>query len=227
VVDGWRLRASPTVRRRRSNSVLAKDLDTPASLEDSLRTAENFYATRGLPTRFQISPLARDLDQVLEADGYRKETETLVQTAAITDAIAPRSALVSDIEIRPEPTDDWLGTWAEVFSLSDAPSQREEILLRIGPPAAYALVREEYRPIAVGLAVAERSWVGLYGCGTVLHARRKGIGAHLVAELLRWAAGIGLANVYLQVEADNVGAQAFYRTLGFSTFYRYHYRVKP
>lgn len=47
--------------------------------------------------------------------------------------------------------------------------------------------------------------------------RRRGVGAQLVAHARRWLSAQGVSSVGLYVRADNAGAQAFYRRLGFAT----------
>lgn len=44
---------------------------------------------------------------------------------------------------------------------------------------------------------------------------RQGVGRILLEELLAWAAAAGMRKIDLRVRADNVGAQALYRRLGF------------
>lgn len=46
-------------------------------------------------------------------------------------------------------------------------------------------------------------------------ARRNGIGRRLVAALMKEAATRGASEIFLEVRADNPGAQALYRSFGF------------
>ena len=120
-----------------------------------------------------------------------------------------------------------MSTWSQVdrsgrLGLTAAASG---ILERIGPPAAYALAALDGRPAAVGRAVAERGWAGVFGMATLPAARRRGAAAAVLAALAGWAADQGAAGVYLQVEPDNPAALALYGRVGFGTLYRYHYRT--
>jgi ribosomal protein S18 acetylase RimI-like enzyme len=47
------------------------------------------------------------------------------------------------------------------------------------------------------------------------------------AAIEAWAAAQGCTNLYLPVEAANVGAIALYESFGFGVAGRYHLRVKP
>jgi GNAT superfamily N-acetyltransferase len=55
-------------------------------------------------------------------------------------------------------------------------------------------------------------------------ARRRGVASTIVDALDVWSADVGAGRVYLQVEADNPGALAFYARRGFSIAHSYHYR---
>jgi N-acetylglutamate synthase len=55
-------------------------------------------------------------------------------------------------------------------------------------------------------------------------ARRRGVGSAIVDGLSSWASGRGADRAYLQVEADNDGAIAFYAERGFVIAHSYHYR---
>jgi predicted N-acetyltransferase YhbS len=54
----------------------------------------------------------------------------------------------------------------------------------------------------------------LYSIGVRAAHRRRGVGAALVGEMLRWAAAEGIGAVW--VLADNPGAEAFYAACGFA-----------
>jgi hypothetical protein len=88
LVDGWLLRHTPAVARRRSNSALPPPgvADAgPAQRAQVLDLAERFYARRDQPTVVQVSPaeLHGLLDRELAARGYRRQAPTLVSTAPI------------------------------------------------------------------------------------------------------------------------------------------------
>lgn len=197
-LDGWRLRVTPNVNRRRSNSVLIIEVGRKGSVNARIRATEAFYRERGLPVRFQVTPLAQQLDQRLAELGYGKEGETRVQTSTARDVIGRvESVQPPHVDLLPEPSDDWVSTWAHIFALGDAKEQRIEILDRIKQETIYGIVREEEQPVAVGLAVVEAGWVGLFGCGTMRNKRRNKRGARLVDALLREALRRDAPNTYL------------------------------
>ena len=58
-------------------------------------------------------------------------------------------------------------------------------------------------------------------------ARRRGIGARLMATAARWAAEAGAERLALAVTRENVAARALYDALGMTQVASYHYRVAP
>jgi ribosomal-protein-alanine N-acetyltransferase len=77
----------------------------------------------------------------------------------------------------------------------------------------------------VGYAVA---WgtdeVHLANLAVAPEARRGGVGRTLMAEVLRYAASVGAASVYLEVRVSNAAARSFYAAHGFvPTFTRKGY----
>src|SRR3954449_12099105 len=99
--DGWLLRHTPSLTRRRSNSALPlADHPDPALVED-------FYARRGVRALVQVSPAEErtDLDAELARRGWTREgpTDVLVADAdvvlAATAPGAERAATEPDAEL--------------------------------------------------------------------------------------------------------------------------------
>ncbi|WP_457208572.1 GNAT family N-acetyltransferase [Nocardioides sp. P5_C9_2] len=78
---------------------------------------------------------------------------------------------------------------------------------------------------ATGRATLDDDWVVLDAIAVDAGHRRRGLGTHVVAELLDWAASQGARTAVLQVEADNPGAVRLYEGLGFVTHHTYRYLV--
>jgi ribosomal protein S18 acetylase RimI-like enzyme len=97
---------------------------------------------------------------------------------------------------------------------------------RVNHPSAYASMLDETGVIAVGRAVAETGWAGVFGMATLLAARGRGAATAVLGALARWAADHGAAHMYLQVECDNTAALRLYERAGFTELCRYHYRTK-
>lgn len=79
--------------------------------------------------------------------------------------------------------------------------------------------------VALGFAVAERGWAGIFGMGTRPEARRQGAASAVLHTLASWAAEQHAPRLYLQVEVDNAPARSLYTGAGFVDAYGYHYRT--
>jgi RimJ/RimL family protein N-acetyltransferase len=218
--DGWLLRHTPALTRRRSNSALP--LDDPDALDPSV--VEAFYARRGGRPLVQVAPAEHHarLDSVLARRGWSVEGATDVLVAPVDDVLERMRP--GEVAIRSRADAQWIGAWAACEGRADADEHRREVLARIEPAAAYALARDG---AGVGLCVCERGWAGLFGIATARHARRRGVAQAVVHALSRWAADRGAQRLYLQVEADNAPAHALYARAGFTRSHSYHYRLAP
>ncbi len=231
LVDGWLLRVSPGYPFRRCNSALPYGGDS-IGLEARIGMVEDFYGTRDLPARFQMSPAAFPvgLDDMLETRGYEIEEPTLVLVADTGRVV--EHTLRDDIGavMVGEGIDEyWVAEYASAFGQDEMARDRlrayGRMLRHLGPAVATAVLPVDATPAAVGLAVLERGWAGVYAMGTKPEARRRGAGTAVLQALARWAHERAAARMYLQVEVTNDGARQLYTRAGFETSYRYHYRT--
>ena len=100
------------------------------------------------------------------------------------------------------------------------------LLERVGPRSAYITVSADGEPIAIGRAVADDGWTGVFGMATTLRARRRGAGRSVLSAIARWACRRDAPRLYLQVERSNTTARRVYAAAGFTEIATYHYRVK-
>ena len=217
--DGWLLRHTPSLTRRRSNSALPVGGagPDPALVED-------FYARRGARALVQVSPTEAwtSLDAALAARGWSSEGPTDVLAADSATVLARTTP--GDVALTARPDADWVAAWAACEARPDADVHAREVLGRIEPATAYAIAGDG---LGVGLAVCERGWAGLFCVATAMSARRRGIARTVVHALTGWAAGRGAQRIYLQVESGNTAAHALYAGAGFGRSHGYHYRVAP
>ncbi|HEY7282797.1 MAG TPA: GNAT family N-acetyltransferase [Actinomycetota bacterium] len=229
VVDGWRLRTTPGVEARRSNSVLPLVDGGRLSLEDKLAIVDEFYAERGLPARFELSPatVPAGLDDVLAARGFEIELEIDIMVADLAE-VASRSARdgAPDVRVEEEPSEAWLDTMLGVTARGERGTLRVAVLDRIAPPVRYASAADGERTIAVGMSVRERGWLGIFSMATLPEARRRGAATAILHALAQDGLRGGAARSYLQTDIGNAASHAVYEAIGFATAYRYHYRVR-
>jgi ribosomal protein S18 acetylase RimI-like enzyme len=143
-------------------------------------------------------------------------------TARVIDRVPAGGPRIS---IDGQPADAWFETWHAVLGDGGDPGPEWDMLRRVERPSAYASVRTEAGVIAVGRAVAEDGWAGVFGMATRPEARGRGAAKAVLAALARWADDHGAAHMYLQVEWDNTAARRLYEHAGFTELCRYHYRT--
>jgi ribosomal protein S18 acetylase RimI-like enzyme len=226
-LDGWWLRHADSAAWWAS-SVLPHSDARPAELPGKIRVVEEFYAGLGTRARFQISPGAgpAGLDQALAERGYRIDSPMSLQSAPTVLVINRLPAGGLRIRMDDQPTDAWFKTWLAVHGTGGDPGPEQDMLRRVNRPSAYASVLAGADVIAVGRAVTETGWAGVFGMATLSHARGRGAARHVLAALAGWATHHGAAHMYLQVECDNAKARRLYERAGFTELCRYHYRTE-
>ncbi|WP_348789211.1 GNAT family N-acetyltransferase [Leifsonia sp. NPDC080035] len=224
-LDGWTLRASGGVTNR-ANSVLASG--EPRSLAPAVEAAEDWYAGRGLPCVFQVSPASPEgLTTLLRSRGYREHSETAILVASAPaparDVEASGGGAAGAVAIAESPSDGWLDTWWSVDGRGGEPERAIVERILAGGPALYAWTGDADAPDAVARLALVDDWGGLYAVATRPEARRRGHARALAAALAAEAAARGVERLWLQVLADNGPASTLYETLGFRPASRYAY----
>jgi ribosomal protein S18 acetylase RimI-like enzyme len=224
-VGGWWLRHAPDSAWW-AGSVLPHGDAPPGELRCRVVGAEEFYARHGAVTRFQISPGAcpEGLDAVLAARGYRRESAISLQVASAARVLerAPIGSLRVRLDDRPTPA--WFESWHAVHGHGGDSRSEWDMLGRVDRPGAYACAMAGDAVVAVGRAVADTGWAGVFGMATLPEARGKGAARSLLAALAGWAGAHDADQMYLQVEHDNTAALRLYERAGFREVCRYHYR---
>ncbi|MBT5107957.1 MAG: GNAT family N-acetyltransferase [Rhodospirillaceae bacterium] len=136
---------------------------------------------------------------------------------------------MSDIDIRlttPADMDAMAALYAEAF---DPIQPRMSVEQYLTPPGAFALVAHlnsthaNHENTGTAASVAAGFLIGrvasdeteIFSVGVANEFRRRGVGRALVETLCALAAAKGAKSVFLEVAADNPGAEALYRGLGF------------
>ncbi len=234
--DGWWLRHSPGCAWW-AGTVLPHGEAGPDELTRRVVRAERFYAGRGVVARFQISPRAcpDGLDAFLADRGYRRESPMSLRAAATAqvlerlpretsrpgEARGPEDAPRVRVEDRPER--EWFAVWHAVHG-GDSDAEWA-MLARVGRPCAYAGATIDGDVVAVGRAVADTGWAGVFGMATLPEARGRGAARGVLAALAGWAATRQAGRMYLQVDHGNVAATRLYERAGFAELCGYHYRT--
>jgi GNAT superfamily N-acetyltransferase len=220
-VGGWSLRAAGGWTKR-ANS--ANALAPSGAFATVKARAETFYADRGLPAIFRITPLAPpDADAALAAAGYTRFDPSLVLTMPLAPGLGD-----DRVRIEQAPTEAWLGAYAAANGLPvGMRSTHDAIVGAIAMPAAFASCETEGRAVAFGLAVLEGGMIGLFDIVTLPAERGRGFGRAVTGALLEWGRRAGATGSYIQVRSVNAAARSLYASLGYGEAYAYHYRMPP
>ncbi len=205
---------------KRANSAYVMGLEPGLDIDERIAAVAAAYHDRGLPLIVRECSLVTDprIGANLHRRGFRLIDETIVMTAPAAAGTGPL----------PEQVD--LDTWLSLHERFEGGTkggkdQHRAILARIDRPACFGILRDGDEPVALGLAVADGDWVGLYDIATDPGHRRKGYGRALIGQLLAWGKGLDARHSYLFVVATNTPALALYDRLGYREAYRYWYWV--
>jgi N-acetylglutamate synthase len=240
----WILRATHGVTNRANSAFTAPAAGVPLPSPDAtlrlVEAAEAFYARRGLPPVFHLSPATwpAALDALLARRGYlvHQPSEVwiadprvvLARTADTTRAHEPASShrhCPAELLIAGRADRAWVD-----FAYAEAGERRaihEAIVGRIRNPSAFVSIRVRGAPIATGLGVSDAGWTGVFSMLTRADQRGRGLASGVLHELARWAHGRGDHRMYLQVLGANAVARRLYARQGFALAHAYHYRHRP
>jgi GNAT superfamily N-acetyltransferase len=199
----------------------------PCELVCRVVGAEEFYAGYGVVARFQVSPGAcpEGLDTVLAERGYRRGNVMSLRVASTAGVLERAPAGAPGVRLVDRPTRAWFEAWRAVHG-NEIDSRAEwDMLDRVQRPGVYACATIGDDVIAVGRAVADTGWAGVFGMATLAGARGKGAARGVLAALADWAGAHGADRMYLQVERDNMPALRLYERMGFGELCGYHYRT--
>ncbi|MFO7544161.1 MAG: GNAT family N-acetyltransferase [Trueperaceae bacterium] len=227
----------------------------PPSFDGAVESVERLTRQHGAPARFRLTPLDERLDALLAQRGFARSADVAVMKLDLALAPMLDSMLDSMLDPSPDPSLDSSHDSSHDSSqerapgASPAPHARvhaegrvtEAWLERLRRFGGYdeARVREIgeslerlrlpyavfWRVDAVGLAVRDGAWLGLFDIAVDPARRRSGAGRAITASMLTWGRDSGAERAYLQVHSQNAPALALYRRFGFTEAYQYHYRT--
>ncbi|PVE26114.1 hypothetical protein DC522_02510 [Microvirga sp. KLBC 81] len=222
--EGWILRlANGYSKRANSATPFLPNADLDEELIDYM--IARFVEANVRPT-FRLNGLqSADVDERLRMRGFKEIEPTHVLMAPIK---AGDCEVDPEIGLEPHASKRWVREAAEAYGGDKADDATlMQIVSRIRPKAAFATLDLDEKPVAWGLGVVERGYIGLYDVVVLPELRGIGLGRRVVASLMAWGCQEGAHSAYLQVREENEVALSLYKTVGFETAYRYTHRVMP
>jgi len=209
-----------------SGAVLAHDESDDGRLAERIAAAEHFYAERDAAVRFQVCPgCPPDLDRILADRGYRWDAPISLQTMDVAAPVEARPVPGLDVRVGSGPAPGWLSVLATTGGPGTVVENETRLLNRVGLRSAYVTVFADDEPVAIGRAVADDGWTGVFGMATAPRARRRGAARLVITAIADWAREQDAPRLYLQVERSNTAACRLYAAAGFTEVGTYHYRV--
>ncbi len=207
---------------RRANSANAV---TPSSLPifDKIRHCEDWFAARGAPPVFRVTPLADDeLDEALADQGYGRSSPTAVMAAELENTPAD-----DDVVVAASPSREWLQCIAAVSGEPQSLDGLRHQLTSSGGQNRFASLSEGGQIVAIGMSLDLDGFTTVYNMNTIPEQRRRGHARKILNTLLAEGVAAGSDRAVLQVTWENAAAMTLYGTVGFSPTYSYHYRERP
>ena len=170
------------------------------------------------PPVFRVARTEDALAEALLERGFHDHTPTLMLTApitALTDLAVPP---VTSFALWP-PLAIQRDLWAE----QGIGPARLAVMERVRVPKAALLGRIRDRAAAVAFVAATKGIAVLHALEVLPAMRRQGLAGWTLREAAFWGQTQGAARMLLAVTAENAGAIALYRGLGFSQIAGYRY----
>ena len=229
--DGWLLRFAKGYTHRANSINPVFPTNSSVKLTEKLSYCEQIYTNAGQDVVFKLTPDSQpqNLDLILDQRGYVYASPTSVHTLDLKQLLLQDQAGFSKIQSSPRVWENWINAY---FRLTEGDfvhaGTLEQMLNLIVPLCKFVTIEQPDGKInAIGLAVLERNYLGLFSIAVDKADRKTGLGQTLVSFLLQWGKLQGATLAYLQVASDNIPALSLYRKLGFKESYQYWYRIKP
>lgn len=209
-----------------SGAVLAHDASDDGRLAERIDAAEQFYAERDAAAQFQVCPgCPPGLDRALADRGYRRHAPISLQTMQVAAPVEAPKPPGLEVRVSARADPGWLAVLATGVGSRGRVDDEIRLLDRVGLLSAFVTVYDGAGPVAIGRAVVDSGWTGVFGMTTAPRARRRGAARLVLFAIARWAREQGAPRVYLQVERSNSAAYRLYAAAGFTELATYHYRV--
>lgn len=229
-IGDWWLRSGNGFTGRANSALVLGEPARPVA--DAVDATVRWYSDRGAEPRFQL-PIGTDVpapvaavDDHLDTAGWATGDRVTVLAGSVATAIE-RGAERTDVVVTnaDTPGPDWLAHY--LYRGNPLPPAAIEVVTAGPSPTFLTVSSAAGEVLGVGRGVVGSGWLGVTAVTVTPAARRQGIGTAVMSGLLRWGAGLGATDAYLQVEQTNDAALGLYDRLGFAPHHGYHYRLAP
>jgi ribosomal protein S18 acetylase RimI-like enzyme len=225
-LDGCWLRHTDSTATWWAGATLLHGGRQARDLSATIAAAEDFYAGHQAPARFQVCPACPvGLDEALARRHYERSGTVSLQVATTRHLAGQCVASTLRVDVTESLDAEWLRLLLAAQEPDADPAPEWRLLQRVDRPSAFATAYLSGRAVAVGRAVADTGWAGVFGMATLPGDRGRGAASAVLAGLADWAASRGCAQMYLQVTHDSGSALRLYRRAGFREACTYHYRA--
>jgi N-acetylglutamate synthase len=180
------------------------------------------YRAHARAPQFRLAdvPGLAALQDSLAAAGFEPRLPTYMQLAdtARIAAVGPDPAIV----LTTVPDEGFGAVFQKVAFTHASPAERAARLARAAE-SAYATLRVDGTPVAVGALTFARGLACVHSMRTTEAARGRGYGRRVLTSLALAAADRGAQSIILQVEEVGSAARALYASAGFEVLWRYRY----
>lgn len=183
--------------------------------------AEQAMTDLGQTPLFMIRDGDEALDRMLEARGY-----------AVVDPVVMYTLPVERLTDVPIPGVTAFNIWEplaimrEIWAQGGVGPARLQVMARAKEKTAI-LSRWKEKPGGVAFAAIHDGVCMVHAVEVLSHQRRQGVAGWMMRQAAMWAQSRGVEHIAVLCVAQNVGANALYRAMGFTEQGRYHYRQSP
>lgn len=221
--DGWiiRMAAGYTKRANSINPLFGSQL----KINEKVRYCEELYLNNELPTVYKMIgiPEYSELDDILYTKGYQKVDETLVKVKKLEEIDVD----MTNIKVDTSYNSLWISNYVKVIGYDKKRfTYLDSMLSRIINETYFVTYYYKNKPVAFGYGVKDGSYFGIFNIFVSRKHRGMGFGKLITESLLKIGYDSGAEYAYLQVVAENIGANKLYDKLGFELNYKYWYRKK-
>lgn len=221
---GWVFNASEGFSRR-INAIWPLSWTGEAPLDDAIGFAEAWARERGVTPSFKLSEglvAPPELQARLRDRGYTP----LAPTIAMAAPLGARELSSSRVALARDPDVAFLAPMRADAKSDGEYAERSSALHRTPTPRAFATLRADGAPVAMGACVLVGAVASIFAMRTQRGAQRRGYARETLSTLLAWAQGAGATVAALQVGRATPPALALYASEGFTPLYAYaHWRA--